>query len=218
MKQARFSPLLLFLLLPGFYGCFSTDKKGAKHPVTVDTSAIGPAPSARTPEEAVRQLLEANSRYARHESRWLQLPSSGAVVKPFALVVNAGAGRVVAEEIFDLPRGSVPTLAWNREKTDWNVLDASVRAGVKVVLVMLPYRAAERPGAVTATFTAETTSFQKVQSVCRQLQAGSSVLSGAVAQQRCQLLGAMLDPATQRLICLPSSTKHMYDAAQSTPR
>lgn len=202
MKRSKFFLPLLFLLMV-LAGCFSTEKKEVPKPVTVSSSGIDSAPTAQTPDEALRQLLEGNSRVVHQEARWVSSSSLKGKAEPFALVINAGAGEVRPEEVFDLPKGSVPMLLWNQEKTDWKALAVCFQPNIKTVVVLLPYRSADWPDVLTGAITSNTKLARSLYDITRQLQGGCPALSRAIAQGNCRLLGAMLYPETQRLICLP---------------
>lgn len=155
MNRAKsFSPLLF--LLAALCGCFSAEQKQESKQAAVYPSAIDQAPAVRTPEEALRQLLEANSRSAHGENRWLSPQSSKSTAKPFALVINASTGDLASEEIFDLPQGAIHVLPWKEAQTDWVRLENSVQSGVKLVLVILPYQPSGLPEKMMTANAAKT--------------------------------------------------------------
>lgn len=204
MNHNALFPLIVFLL-PVLPGCFQAEKKKELSSPVAYAAGSDAVPAPLTPSEAVRQLLEGNSRFAHHERRWQHLSSSQAPAsKPFALVLNADSGNIAPEEIFDLPKGSVPVLTWRHGETDWKALEDGVRSSVKVVLVLLPFRAADWTGVTTASITSGTGTLHAVQAVTRRLHARSSILSRAIAEGRCHLISVVLHPETRRVITISS--------------
>jgi len=202
MNRKTFLPIFLFLV---FAGCFSAEKRDDNKQSVVYANHES-VPAAKTPGEAVRQLMEGNARHARGESRWLQLSSSQAtLVKPFVFVINATGGHVVPEEILDLPRGSLTLMNWQPGGADMKALNAGVEAGIKVVLVLLPFAVADWPDMTTTATPPDSRTKHTWQTIYRQLQASNSKLARVFAERRCELVGGMLHPLTKRLLFLSPS-------------